>query len=232
MTELTIFSQYALHREAWKALLMNQPGILVVAEVQEVSRIAPAAVPAPATILVDLPAISKEIVSELKGRVPYAGLLILVPTYDISEVITLLQAGATGLISLQETTGDLARAIIAVGRGEIVLPSEIAFQTLLALAQGQIASHGFSGTTPIGSIPSRGSDQEAGFAEPLTAREVEVLNLLAQGLTNKDIAQSMVLSVRTVEAHLRSVFGKLGVRSRTEAVLWAVRNGYGVPDGQ
>jgi DNA-binding NarL/FixJ family response regulator len=49
-------------------------------------------------------------------------------------------------------------------------------------------------------------------------------------MTNKDIAQSLILSVRTVEAHLRNIFGKLGVRSRTEAALWATKHGYGLED--
>lgn len=232
MTELTILSPYALHRQAWKALLVNQPGIRVVEEVQEVSRISPAETPGPATILVDLPMLHPEFVSELRGRVPHAGLLILVQSYDVAEVISLLQAGATGLISRQETTGDLVRAIIAVGRGEIVLPAEIAVQSLVALAQGQFANQSTAGNLSIGSMPGGKGLGPVSLAEPLTEREMEVLNLLAQGLTNKDIAQSMVLSVRTVETHLRSVFGKLGVRSRTEAVLWAVRNGYGVRGGQ
>ena len=66
--------------------------------------------------------------------------------------------------------------------------------------------------------------------EGLTARERETLALLAQGMTNKDIAQSLILSVRTVEAHLRNIFGKLGVRARTEAALWATKHGYGPED--
>ncbi|HET7376275.1 MAG TPA: response regulator transcription factor, partial [Anaerolineae bacterium] len=61
----------------------------------------------------------------------------------------------------------------------------------------------------------------------LTEREIEVLRLLAQGSTNKDIAQTLILSVRTIDAHLRSIFAKLNVRSRTEAALWAARYGYG-----
>lgn len=231
MTELFIFSPYKLHQEAWRALLINQPDIQVAAAFEEVSQIDPPLTSSPATILVELPSLNLEVIYESRARAHHAGLLILVPSYDIAEVIALLKAGATGLISLQATTGDLARAIIAVGRGEIVLPSEIAVQALMALAQDQIESHGFSKTTSVGPPYSRGSAPEAGFTEPLTGREVEVLNLLAQGLTNKDIAQSMVLSVRTVEAHLRGIFGKLGVRSRTEAVLWAVHNGYGVSEG-
>ena len=61
----------------------------------------------------------------------------------------------------------------------------------------------------------------------LSEREVTVLRLLAQGMTNKHIAQTLLLSVRTVEAHLRSIFVKIDVRSRTEAALWAVKHGYG-----
>jgi DNA-binding NarL/FixJ family response regulator len=102
---------------------------------------------------------------------------------------------------------ELARAIIAVGRGEIALPPSIAGRALAALARGESVG---------GSL-----------IEPLSERESEVVQLLAQGLTNKDIAQTLFLSVRTVEAHLRNIFGKLGVRSRTEAALWATKHGYG-----
>lgn len=146
----------------------------------------------------------------MRTLAPNCGLLFLVQSYDLSEVLPLLQAGATGFVSRDETTGNLARAIIATGRGEIVLPAEIAFQSLVTLAREQSLT-----TLPV---------------RELSERETEVLNLLAQGLTNKDIAQTLVLSVRTVEAHLSSIFAKLGVRSRTEAVLWAVRRGYGQRD--
>ena len=228
MTELMILSPYTLHIEAWTRLLRSQPGIQVSAAFQEVSQVDPSLILGQTAILVDMPSPNPEVIRELRERAPHAGLLILVVSYDISEVVALLQAGATGLIARQETTGDLARAIIAVGRGEIVLPPEVAVQSLLALAQGRMESQGSSDMPYLGLAPGRGSEQEIKFSEPLTGREIEVLNLLAQGLTNKDIAQSMVLSVRTVEAHLRSIYNKLGVGSRTEAVLWAVRNGYGV----
>ena len=89
------------------------------------------------------------------------------------------------------------------------MPPEIALQALTVLARGE---------------PTGPED----LIEPLlTDREVDVLRLLAQGLTNKDIAQTLILSVRTIDAHLRSIFAKLSVRSRTEAVLWAVKHGYG-----
>ncbi len=68
--------------------------------------------------------------------------------------------------------------------------------------------------------------QENALPEPLSSREQEVLTLLAQGLSNKEIAQRLYLSVRTVEGHLVNVYGKLGVHSRTEAALYAVRQGW------
>jgi DNA-binding NarL/FixJ family response regulator len=75
-------------------------------------------------------------------------------------------------------------------------------------------------------VLAHGDRTERHPIDPLTEREAEVLRLLAQGLTNKDIAQALIISVRTVEAHLRNIYAKLGVDSRTEAALWSVRNGY------
>jgi DNA-binding NarL/FixJ family response regulator len=77
---------------------------------------------------------------------------------------------------------------------------------------------------------ARGESAAQSLVEPLSEREIEVLRLLAHGSTNKDIAQTLILSVRTVEAHLRNIYGKLGVRSRTEAALWAVKHGYGAEE--
>lgn len=209
-THLFIFTPHALQREAWRALLSNQPGITVSGTLTEPSQIATHVRPElVSTILIDLPAPQTEVAHRLRSLAPGYGLLFLVHFYELSVILPLLQAGATGFISRDASVGDLARAIIAVGRGEIVLPPEIAVRSLMALAQG----------LPIN------QDKH----EPLSERETEVLQMLARGHTNKDIAQALVLSVRTVEAHLRSIFAKLGVGSRTEAALWAVQNGYGDP---
>lgn len=206
MTRLIIVAP-ALHREAWRGLLAVQPDIVVAGAVDDPEQINPLP-PAsgPTTLLVDLPSPDVEIVRRLRNRSPECGLLFLVHDYQLAEVVALLQAGVTGIVSRHEPVGDLARAIIATGRGEIVLPPALAAQALSALARGE---------RPAGDL-----------VEPLSEREGQVLRLLARGLTNKDIAQTLMVSVRTVEAHLRNVYGKLGVGSRTEAVLWAVRHGY------
>jgi DNA-binding NarL/FixJ family response regulator len=134
----------------------------------------------------------------------------LVDSYDLQEIVGLLRAGATGFIAHDSAVADLARGIIAAGRGEIVLPPRMATKALVALARGE------------------GSQED--LSVNLTEREQDVLNILAQGYTNKDIAQTLFLSVRTVEAHLRNIYGKLGVASRTEAAIWAVNHEYGTTE--
>ena len=206
-TQLIIWAQASLQREAWRALLSDQPGIQTIGAVGDAEEVFPLfQSDQPTTVLIDLPTPQPELAFQLKVTAPDLGLLFLVQDYELSTILPFLQAGASGCISRDDSVGDLARAIIAVGRGEIALPPSIAARALSALARGETGA--------------------AGLIEALTDREVEVLRLLAQGLTNKDIAQTLFLSVRTVEAHLRNIYGKLNVRSRTEAVLWAVKQGY------
>lgn len=208
-TRLLIYAPLTLQREAWRALLSDQPGIVIGGVLTDPAHLAALLQPdQPTTLLIDLPTPQADVIRSLKEIVPDLGLLIFVDAYDLAEIIPLLKAGATGCLSRDESIGDLARAIIAVGRGEIVLPPTVAIQALTALARGE----------PI---------EPANLIEPLTDREAEVLRWLARGLTNKDIAQTLILSVRTIDAHLRSIFAKLNVRSRTEAAVWATRNGYG-----
>jgi DNA-binding NarL/FixJ family response regulator len=211
-TRLIILSSASLHREAWRALLSGQPAILIVDTVADAFEVVPLLQPdQPTTVLVDVLSPQPDLAQQLRTLAPEAGLLFLIQSYELSEVLVLLRAGATGCISRDASLGDLARAIIAVGRGEIALPPHMAGRALAALARGEPVS-------------------DDGLIEPLSEREVEVLRLLAQGMTNKDIAQTLILSVRTIEAHLRNIYGKLGVRSRTEAALWAVEHGYGADE--
>lgn len=211
-THLIILASSTLYQAAWQALLSDQPDIEVVGTVGDISRVSTIFLASsPTTLLIDLPPPLPPLAEKLQANVPELGLLFLVESYELDQILSLLRAGVSGCISRDEPVADLARAIIAVGRGEIVLPPTIAARALAALARGETSgSHG--------------------LVEPLSEREIEVVRLLAQGLTNKDIAQTLILSVRTVEAHLRNIFGKLNVSSRTEAALWATRHGYGPDD--
>ena len=210
-TRLIILASATLYRAAWQSLLANQPDIMVSGMVGNISEVPTVfQTGRPATLLIDLPPPLLPITQQLRTIVPTLGLLCLVDSYELDQILPLLRAGASGCISRDEPVAELARAIIAVGRGEITLPASIASRALAALARGE---------SPAGDL-----------IEPLSDREVDVLRLLGQGMTNKDIAQSLILSVRTIEAHLRNIFGKLGVRSRTEAALWATKHGYGPED--
>jgi NarL family two-component system response regulator LiaR len=207
-TNLIIFVRAGLYQAAWQALLTGQPGLAMGGTVGDEQDVEKLLCPGQANaLLVDGPTLDVRLAEALQMAAPTAGLLFLVDAYDLEAILPLLRAGVHGCLSRQATVGELARALIAVGRQEIVLPPEVAGRALAALARGE----------------SPGSP----LIEPLSDREEAVLKLLAQGLTNKDMGQTLILSVRTVEAHLRNIYGKLAVHSRTEAVLWAVQHGYG-----
>lgn len=205
-TNLLIFTTANLHRAAWQALLENQPGITVKGVARETIEISSFLQDKPAIVFVDVLTIHTELIRQLRTSAPECGLLFLVTRYDLEEIVGFLRVGATGFVARNTSVSDLVRGIIAVGRGEVFLPPELASRALVALARGEVVQEGVIIT--------------------LTDREQDVLNLLSQGITNKEIAQALFLSVRTVEAHLRNIYGKLGVASRTEAAIWAVNHAY------
>ncbi len=212
-THVIILAADALHRATWEALLQPQPGMMVWGTVCGPDAIhARDSTPGRTTILIDLNDPLPTILHKLKVYLPDYGYLCLITHYEMGLVVSMLQAGATGCLIRDATVPNLARAIIATGRGEIVLPPSMVVQALAALARGILS-------------PEPAVDQ-------LALRESEILNLLAMGLTNKDIAQQLFLSVRTVEAHLRNIYSKLNVGSRTEAVLWAFAHGQELTDNQ
>ena len=206
--QVIILSSTSLPRLAWEALLAAQPGLSIwgtAANVDDLTALPPTQTAT--TILFDLPYPPPPWTAAFSESLPDYGRLYLVDAYDLAQIVSLLQAGMTGVISRDATVPELTKGLLAVARGEIVLPPSLAAQALLSLARGNIAPQQHQ-------------------VESLTDREQDVLTLLAQGMTNKDIAQSLFLSVRTIEAHLRNVYGKLDVNNRTEAVLWAVQHGF------
>lgn len=207
-TSVIVVSPTLLQREAWRALLANQPQIQVketVSDIESLEQLMP--LPAPTTILLDYPTLRLDVVRQAVSQAPGCGVVVLAQEHVHEDMVRLLQLGAGGCVSRNDTLAHLAGSIIAAGRGEIIIPATHAPEVLASLADR----------------PDR-----AGIpTDALSEREIDVVRLLAQGLTNKETAQALFLSLRTVEAHLRSIYSKLDVSSRTEAVLWAVRNGYG-----
>lgn len=202
-----MFSPRRLHAEAWVSLLQGEAYLKVVGQVNDPAAVSGKFDPSkPAALLADLAEPQPLEVERLSGEAPGVGLLILLESTEADTIASLIAAGASGFVGRNEEFTNLVKALIAVGRGELALPPESAVEVLRLLARGEAAAP-----------PDH---------EPLTEREREVLVQLAQGKTNKDIAQSLMISVRTVEAHLRSIYGKLEVNSRTEAALWAVHHDF------
>ena len=153
--------------------------------------------------------------------------------------VTSLPAGQPGAVLVDQSPPrpDLVRRLKASVSdcGLLLLVDNFDLGEVIPLLQAG-ATGCISRDSPVGdlargeSVGEPGAGSVADLVEPLSDREAEVLRLLARGLTNKDMAQTLILSVRTVEAHLRSIYGKLGARSRTEAALWAVKHGHGLPE--
>jgi DNA-binding NarL/FixJ family response regulator len=148
-----------------------------------------------------------EATKRIKAEQPQTKILILT-AYDYDQYIfALLEAGAAGYMLKDISSSELIAAIRAVHRGDNVLHPQVALKVMQRFR-------------------NPGKPGEGHPAEQLTDRELEVLKLAAQGKSNKEIAESLVLSVRTIEAHLGNVFNKLGVGSRTEAVILALKKGW------
>ena len=212
VTAVVIVATGGLRRAAWEALLSREHGLEVIGLAgtsDEVTRLVPAAWPV--AILLDDRVMDAADAATLVGVAGGVGVLAVLDDMDLANVVSLLKAGVIGCLPADSPIGDLARALVAVGRGEIALPPSIAARALVQLA--------------------RPAAPEPRAIDELSEREREVVDLLVKGQTNKDIAQALFLSVRTVEAHLRSIYAKLGVRSRTEAVLWAIGQGRDMAGG-
>jgi two-component system response regulator NreC len=142
-----------------------------------------------------------EVTKQLKQKLPHVRVLIL----TVHEEETLLQeairAGASGYILKKAVESELIDAIRAVSRGEVYVHPAMTRALLNTL-------------TPTYS-------SNASLAEPLTPREIEVLRLIAQGHTNRQTANLLSISIRTVESHRANLMSKLGLRSRVEIVRYA-----------
>jgi len=149
-----------------------------------------------------------EATKQIKALQPSAIILVLT-AYDYEQYIfPLLEAGAAGYLLKDISSRELISAIQTVYRGEAVLHPAVARKVLERFKQ----------TKEEG---KRGHELEL-----LTEQETAVLKMAAKGMSNKDIAEELHLSVRTIESHLGSIFNKLVVGSRTEAVIEAMRKGW------
>ncbi len=149
---------------------------------------------------------------------PGVAIVVLTTYADDGSVIEALQAGARSYLTKDADRTDIARALQAAAGGLTVFDPRVR-ATLLAAASNAPP------TAEPGSAPS--SAPSPGLPDGLTHREVEILGLMAQGLTNPEIAERLFLSNHTVKTHINRIFAKTGSRDRVAAVGYAQRHGIG-----
>jgi two-component system, NarL family, response regulator LiaR len=214
---VVLAEDHTLVRQGTRRILEDSGRIEVVAEAADGEE-AVAAVerhdPDMAVVDIGLPRLNGIAVTRrIKATHPQVSVLILTVHDEEQYVFALLEAGAAGYLLKDVDGQDLVHAIEAVQAGESVLHPAITHKVLDRLTR------------------DRSDTQQPATGDPLTDREHEVLELAARGLPNKQIATTLGLSVRTVEAHLSRTFHKLQVGSRTEATLHGLRHGWFDLDG-
>lgn len=210
--KVLIADDHALLRESMRNLIDCQDDMEVVGEAcdgEEAVRISSDLKPDIAVMDIVMPKLTGiEASKKIKKVSPSTAILILTAYDDIQYVLGLLEAGAAGYLLKSARGHDVVAAIRAVRAGESVLHPSIIIK-LLKRESG----------LPIASESSK-------LKENLSERELEVLRLAATSMSNKEIARTLSVTVRTVKAHLSNIFAKMNVASRTEAILSGVREGW------
>jgi DNA-binding NarL/FixJ family response regulator len=208
---VVIADDHTLVREGTKQMLEGQSGIEIVGEASDGEQaIRLAATLKPDVILMDIamPGVNGiEATRRIKQEWPHISVLVLTAYDDDQYIDALLDAGAAGYLLKNVSAEELARSVRAVAEGESVLHPDVASKVFKRLTSRERP------------------ESEEGLTDALTERESTVLGLAAKGLSNKMIAKELSLSDRTVQVHLSNIFGKLGVASRTEAVITGLRRG-------
>jgi DNA-binding NarL/FixJ family response regulator len=211
-----VVDDHPLYREGLVTAISSMPGTEVVGEAADGQEAVDAtAALTPDVVVMDLhmPVLNGVDATRLIcERQPATAVLVLTMLEGDESVFAAVRAGARGYLLKGADRSEIARALDAVGHGEVVFSSAIAARVLGYFAGGR-PNHG---ATP--------------FPE-LTDREREILDLVARGLTNAEIARRLVVSDKTVRNHVSNVFAKLHVSGRAEAVARARDAGLGTERG-
>jgi DNA-binding NarL/FixJ family response regulator len=204
---LLIADDHGVVRGGLRLLLDRQADMEVVGEASDGAQavsVALAQRPDLAILDVAMPRLTGlQATREIKAHAPEVDVLILSMHDDERYLFEALRAGASGYVLKHEADQDLVAAVRAVARGESFLTNA---------AQRSL-------------VRSWMEDEASGPAEPLSPREQEVLKLIAEAHTNREIGDILHLSAKTVESHRANILRKLGMRDRVELVRYAIRRG-------
>lgn len=207
---------HALMREGTREILQQQSDLRVVGEAGDGERVLALAQelqPDVAILDMRMPGLNAIEITRRLPTVAGSTQALILTAYDDDELIlAAMEAGAAGYLLKTARAGELVDAVRAVHAGRTVLDPGVARKIIM------LARHQRSDPEPD---------------EALTPRELKVLQLVSRGLRNKEIAAELGVSSRTVEGHLSSILSKLGVSSRTAAVVRAVANNWlQLPEGE
>lgn len=214
--QVIIVDDHPMFRGGLRALLTTDPGMEVVGEANDAeTAITLVEQLQPDVVIMDiqLPAISGiEATRRVQDMSPHIGILVVTMFEDDYSVFAAMRAGARGYVLKDANEDDILRAIRSIARGEAIFSPTIARRVMDYFAA--------TSSTELKAVPRRS------FPE-LTERERELLNLIARGESNTQIAETLVVSPKTVRNHISSIFSKLQVAGRAEAIIKARDAGLG-----
>jgi DNA-binding NarL/FixJ family response regulator len=208
MLHILIADDHGIVRSGIRMLIDRQEGMRVVAEAEdgiEAVALAQSSHPDVAILDVSMPRMTGlQAAREIKARAPDTSVLLLSMHDDERYFFDAVDVGASGYVLKRAADTDLIDAIQAVARGEQFVSPD----TERAVIKEWL-----------------GGSRDERLADPLTPRELDVVKLIAEAHTNKQIAETLQVSEKTVESHRANVLSKLGMRDRVELVRYAIRRG-------
>jgi DNA-binding NarL/FixJ family response regulator len=159
----------------------------------------------PDIILVDwkVPEVAPDTIRVLTEKLPRTAVVILTQPQSTEAVLPILQAGARGYLSVNLSSQEFVQALRMLAKGDIVVSQEMADEVKVELA----------------------ADQALKSKDDISGREQEVLQLVCEGATNREIAERLIVSEHTVKVHLRNILNKLNLRNRQQVAAYAVQEG-------
>lgn len=205
---ILIADDHAIVRKGLRALIDTEPGMILIAEaVDGIDAMLKVREHQPDVILLDMVMPRQdglETIKQIKAENLESRILVLTSFAEDEKVFPAIQSGALGYLLKDSSPDQLLQAIRDVNEGQSSLHPTIARKLIQELNQTK--------NKPLSE-------------DPLTEREVEVVKLVAQGLSNQHIAEKLVLSERTVRTHVSNILDKLHLANRTQAALYALREG-------
>jgi DNA-binding NarL/FixJ family response regulator len=211
---VVVADDQAAVREGLVLLLGTLPGIIVVGQAEDgVAAVETVAATHPQVVLMDLNmprCDGVEATRRIRADHPGTQVVVLTTYSDDESIIGALQAGALGYLTKDATRAEIGRAVLAAAAGQAVLDPAVQQRLLSAAVRAPAAQPGHD-------------------PDELTPREADVLRLIAEGRSNREIARALYVSEATVKTHVNRIFAKTGSRDRTQAIRYAYTHGYADP---